>query len=153
VSDNQVSAQFEIAAAADAGGLPHSAFEFSILSTLAPGTFTTSPLVLLIERANEVPANSGIVYININSNFGSNSAIPAINLQPGNTLIIRGTNTEVTQPAIQNIQGYGNLRGIFVQSGNVEIQDVVMKDFISFGGDGGNPGGDGGAMIQIEENY
>ncbi|MEH6790808.1 hypothetical protein [Parasphingorhabdus sp.] len=152
MSDEQVIAESEFAATVNAGGLPHSVYDIFSLQSLGGGSFTSVTLPSMIEQANDVPANSRLIYINIDTTYNTGTQMPAINLQDGNTLVIRGTNESATQSVERDVLGYDFLRGLFVQSGDVDLHDLNLRDFISFGGDGGNPGGDGGAMIQIEEN-
>ncbi|CAN7528088.1 cadherin-like domain-containing protein [Bradyrhizobium sp. LjRoot220] len=86
----------------------------------------------------------GTVTITLGSNITfSATALQAINLQPGVTLVIEGGG--------HTLNGGGVQRGFFVYAGTVEINDLLVNNMLARGGDGGTSdvggGGGGGAGL------
>lgn len=67
------------------------------------------------------------------------SALNAINLVPGETLLIDG--------AGGTLDGQSDERGLFVYSGTVTVENLVLADMNAVGGAGGYAGGGGGAGL------
>jgi len=85
-------------------------------------------------------ATSGTVTITLgNANSFSATALQAINLQPGVTLVIEGDG--------HVLSGSGVQRGFFVYAGTVEINNLAINNMLAQGGDGGAQGGRGGASL------
>ncbi len=69
------------------------------------------------------------------------SELPAIDLAPGNALVINGAGSK--------LQGDGNERGFLVYAGSVAIANLTITNTVAVGGNGGNgwEGGGGGAGL------
>src|SRR5687768_3251423 len=82
---------------------------------------------------------SGTVTITLGSNITfSATALQAINLQSGVTLVIEGGG--------HTLSGSGNQRGFFVYAGTVEINDLAINNMLARGGNGGLNGGGGAGL-------
>src|SRR4051812_31127945 len=105
-------------------------------------TTVTSIAQLNAAIVSAAGAASGTVTITLGSNITfSATALQAINLQPGVTLVIEGGG--------HTLSGSGVQRGFFVYAGTVEINDLAINNMLAQGGDGGTSdvggGGGGGA--------
>jgi VCBS repeat-containing protein len=81
----------------------------------------------------------GTVTITLGSNITfSATALQAINLHPGVTLVIEGDG--------HTLSGSGTQRGLFVYAGTVEINDLAINNMLARGGNGGLNGGGGAGL-------
>ncbi|PTT12698.1 hypothetical protein DBR10_00980, partial [Caulobacter sp. HMWF025] len=107
---------------------------------------TVNDLNAAIVNANAMPANSGVIHINLTSNiYLSNNALQAINLKPGVTLNIDGGNYV--------IDGQSKQRGLFVYSGEVTIENLTIQNMVAKGGAGSGAGaGLGGGLFVANDS-
>jgi hypothetical protein len=87
--------------------------------------------------AHEV--TSGSLTIEIDGAINLTSALEAINLQSGVTLTVSG--------ASGALDGGGSQRGLFIYSGDVNIDSLTLQNLTAKGGNGGGDGGGGGAGL------
>jgi len=73
--------------------------------------------------------------INITSQINLTSALEAINLDSGSSLIIEGTNGSGAAKT-QTIDGEGDQRGFFVYSGTVTLENLNIENAHAVGGAG-----------------
>jgi hypothetical protein len=113
------------------GGTLEAASGFTI--SAADETSLNSAIVL----AHEV--TSGSLTIEIDGAINLTSALEAINLQSGVTLTVSG--------ASGALDGGGSQRGLFIYSGDVNIDSLTLQNLTAKGGNGGGDGGGGGAGL------
>src|ERR1700676_628420 len=82
---------------------------------------------------------AGTVTITLGNNISLGAtALEAINLQSGVTLVIEGDG--------HTLSGSGTQRGFFVYAGTVEINNLAINNMLAKGGDGGLNGGGGAGL-------
>ncbi len=91
-----------------------------------------------IVAADDAAAGTGKITIALGGNIALTSALEAINLKSGNTLDIEGGNF--------TIDGGGGQRGLFVYSGTVTIENLMLRDMQAHGGNGPSGGGGGAGL-------
>ena len=90
-------------------------------------------------------AAANIAYtIDITGPINLTTALSAIDLDTGSSLIINGSNGAGGAYAIN---GMGGQRGFVVSAGNVTLENLTIEDAVAQGGAGGFSGGGGGAGL------
>jgi autotransporter-associated beta strand protein len=69
----------------------------------------------------------------------------AINLAPGSSVVIEGTNGSGAAE-VQTIDGMGNQRGFFAYAGNITLKNLAVTDAVANGGNAGHGGGGGAGL-------
>jgi ribosomal protein L7/L12 len=110
------------------------------VTTFAVSTFAELQAALL--AADNVAANTGAIEIDVQGVIAETADPTAINLQAGNSLLITGANGTTG-----TLNGQNAHRGLFVYSGNVTIQDLLIENAVAQGGAGSGTRGGGGAGL------
>ncbi|MEO6841913.1 MAG: NF038122 family metalloprotease, partial [Bradyrhizobium sp.] len=95
-----------------------------------------------IDLANHQSGGDGTHYVitlKAGATLTETSELYAINLHGNDTLTIEGQGA--------TLDGAGHGRGLFVYSGNVTINDLIIANAVATGGNGGIGGGGGGAGL------
>ena len=109
---------------------------------------TEAALNAAIRQADAMPANTGVVELDLGADVALASPLEAINLKSGVTLDFEGHG--------YSLDGENAERGLFVYSGDVTIANLTIKNALAEGGNGGvspatgipiEGGGGGGAGL------
>ena len=138
-SQNYVGQEFGVAVDPENGGVDIALYTTNFNVT------TTAQLAFALQAISVggVDSTTGTQYtITIGADLSGLAAdLPAINLASGDALTINGGNF--------TLDAGGTERGLFVESGTVDISDLTIKDAVAVGGSGGvgAAGGGGGAGL------